>query len=294
MRITNQMVSDRALAGMTSLYDLVQHAQDQITSGRRISQPSDDPAGTRRAIRLQETLDQTTQYSRNIDTADGRLTAADSALSGAADVMQRARELAVQGANGSLSASDRNAMASEVEQLARSMVGQAATKFGSDYVFSGFQTGTPPYAEAPAGTATVSAYAGDAGQTVVRIGPGVTIPTNVAGDATFKPALDALAQLHADLTGGDAVQASTIASIDTGQAALTDAWTEIGARQNRLDQTKTSLGDLQLTSTKLLSDLKDVDLAEAITELTSRQTAYEAAAKANGRVLSTSLLDYLK
>jgi flagellar hook-associated protein 3 FlgL len=272
----------------------VAHAQDQVVSGKRIVTPSDDPASTRSAIRLRDAMAQTTQYLRNIDVASDRMAAAEAAFSVANDAMLRAKELAVQGATASLSASDRASLAQEVEQLARSLVQQAATKSGSDYVFSGFRTDLPPYTEAPAGSAVVSLYAGDSGQMLARIGPGVTVATNVTADIAFKPALDALAQLHADLLAGTPVQQTTLTQVDTGREAVMSAWSDLGSRQNRMERTQQSLGDLQTTSTKMLSDLEDVDMAQAITDLTTRQTAYEAAIKTNARILTTTLLDYLR
>jgi flagellar hook-associated protein 3 FlgL len=294
MRITNRMLADRALAGLTAQMNAVAHAQDQTVSGKRIVTPSDDPASTRSAIRLRDAMAQTTQYLRNIDVASDKMSAAEAAFSVANDAMLRAKELAVQGATGSLSATDRASLAQEVEQLARSVVQQAAAKSGSDYVFSGFRTDQAPYAEAPAGSAVVSSYAGDGGQMLARVGPGVTVATNVTADVAFKPALDALAQLHADLLAGTPVQQTTLTQVDTGRDAVMSAWSDLGSRQNRMERTQQSLGDLQTTSTKMLSDLEDVDMAQAITDLTTRQTAYEAAIKTNAKILTTTLLDYLR
>ncbi len=294
MRITNNMMSTRSLADLVAQMEAVAHAQQQVDSGRRIVQPSDDPAGTRTAIRLRDALGQTNQYLRNIDTADTRMSAAEASLSGASDVLQRARELAVQGANGTLSAANRSAMALEVEQLARALVHQANAKSGDDYVFSGFRTDVAPFIEAPPGSAVASLYQGDAGLMQARIGPGETVATNLLGDAAFKPALDALAALHADLIGGGLVAGATISAVDAGSRAIIDAWADLGARQNRLSRTQQSLGDVLLATQKLLSNTEDVDFAAAVTELTSRQTAYEAALKTSGRILQTSLLDTLR
>ena len=144
MRITNRMITDQALAALTAQADAIAHAQDQVTTGRRIVKPSDDPAATRSAIRLRDALAQTTQYLRNIDVADARMSAAESAFSVSSETMSRASELAVQGANGTLTAADRGTMAKEVEQLSRTLVAQAATKNGGAYVFSGFQTDVAP------------------------------------------------------------------------------------------------------------------------------------------------------
>jgi flagellar hook-associated protein 3 FlgL len=294
MRVTNRMISDRALASLSRQGEAVSHAQEQVTTGKRIVKPSDDPAGARRAVRLRDSLAQTKQYLRNIDTASAQMKAADAAFDVASDAVLRAKELAVQASNGSLTASDRAAITKEVEQLARTLVGQAATKSGTDYVFSGFRTDRAPFAEAPAGSATVSAYAGDSGSIKARIGPGVSVGINVTADVAFKPALDALAVLHADLLAGKAPSTATSSALDTGFTALSNARTDLGARENRIEQAQTGLGDLEIAATSLLSNLEDTDFAEAITELNSRQTAYEAAVKSTSKILTTSLLDYLR
>jgi flagellar hook-associated protein 3 FlgL len=219
---------------------------------------------------------------------------ADTALAGASGILQRARELALQGANGSMGADERGMLAREVEQLARTLVGYAGTTSGDRRVFSGFRTDVAPYAEAPTGSAAVSAYAGDPGAVMARIGPATAVQVNLTADEAFGPALAALAALHADLTAGAPVQGATVAALGDGLDAILGAWATLGARMNRLESTREALEGIELTTATLLASVEDADLADAIMDLTTRQRAYEAAIKANGQLFQASLFDVLR
>src|SRR6266567_3376232 len=114
MRITTGMMAASALRNIEVNQNRVDSLQNQITSGSRITKPSDDPIGAARALSLQESLDQSTQYGRNIDQATSWLNSTDSALGSVTDALHRARELAVQAANGTLGPSDRSAIQAEI------------------------------------------------------------------------------------------------------------------------------------------------------------------------------------
>ena len=294
MRITDRMLHDRALGSLNTNVAALARIQEQVASTKRLVRPSDDPADVRSAVKARDGLGEMEQFLRNITTAQRSVDASDTALASAGEAIQRARELAVQGANGTLSASDRQTMALEVEQLARQLVTHAGAKAGDQYLFSGFQTGSAPYVEAPPGSAAVSAYGGDAGVVVARIAPGTTMTLNVTADTVFQPALDALAQMHAELVAGTPVSGGTIALLDTGQSALLAGRAQIGARANRLSEAQTTLEDNVLSARRLLSDLEDVDLAAAITELSQRMAVYQAALEVNAKIIQPSLLDHLR
>lgn len=294
MRITNRMLHDRALGNLGRNVEALARVQDQVATAKRLLRPSDSPTEVRAAVKTGDAKAEIEQYLRNITAATRAMSAADSALGAAGDVVQRARELAIQGANGTLSAEDRGRIALEVEQLTAQLVSDAAARVGDQYLFGGYQTDGPPYAPPPAGSAVVGAYQGDSGVLMARIGPGIRIAMNVTADVAFGPAFAALAQLHAELTGGSPVTGATIALLDAGQAALLDGRSTVGARQNRLDATAGTLDDGLLAAQRLLSELVDVDLTAAITELSQRQTVYQAALEVNARILQTSLIDRLR
>ncbi len=292
MRVTQSMLYHSTISSLQANIEKLQKISQQVSSTKRLNKPSDDPADVRSAVKVRDGLSELQQYLRNIDTASRWVNAADTALGNAGDLIQRANELSVQGANGSLSASDRAAAADEVQQLAEALLQDASAKAGDQYLFSGFRVDRPPYSGMTG--AVVGPYNGDSGVLIARLGPDSTLQVNQTADKVFQPAFDALAQLHADLTSGSPVQQSTIGQVQAALQTLLDARADAGARSNRLDQTKNAQDQLVNDSTTLLSQLEDVDMADAITQLSQRQTTYQAALQVNAKVMQTSLIDYLR
>ncbi len=285
MRVTQRMLHEGSLRRLAANLASLQKVQEQVSTGRQLNRPSDDPAHVREAVKLRDGLAELEQYLRNTDAAERDLSAADGALRTANDMLHRARELAIQGANDTLSGADRQRMAQEVTAIGQALVQAAGANVGDRYIFSGFRTDIAPYASAS------GPYLGDGGAIVARIAPGQTIQTNVTADLAFGPALAAITALAAELAAGTRVSAATISALDAGQDALLTAQAGIGARSNRLAATKAVLEDGQLAATQLLSQLEDVDLTKAISELTQRQLTYEAALKVTGQLLGRSLID---
>ncbi|MBA3876311.1 MAG: flagellar hook-associated protein 3 [Anaerolinea sp.] len=294
MRITNRMLHDRALANLGRNLEALARVQEQVSTTKRLLRPSDSPIDVRLAVKASDAKAEIAQYQRNVAAATRATSAADTALGSAGDLVQRARELAIQAANGTLSAQDRQSIALEVEELTRQLVGTAAARIGDGYLFSGYMTDTAPYAPPPPGSAAVGPYLGDSGTILIRVGPTAQIGVNVTADAVFGPAFAALGQLHAELIGGGPVSGATIALLDGGQNALLTGRSVLGARQNRLEAEAGTLEELTLASQRLLSELVDVDLTEAITELAQREAVYQAALEVNARILQPSLIDRLR
>ena len=288
MRVTDSMLRSSALRSLGANASSLAGIQEQVATTKRLNRPSDDPAQVRQAVKLHDGIAELEQFTRNIDAGNRRLSTADSAMAGAGYVIQRARELAIQGANGSLSATDRTTMALEVAQLADQLVQEASTKVGDSYVFSGFKTDVPPYAS------PMGAYQGDGGAVMARISPATTVHVNVTADAVFGPALTALVQMQAELAAGTPVSAATINLIDAGHAALLAGRATVGAMENRLDGTADYLGQGIIAAKTLLSQLEDVDMTEAISQLSERQVTYQASLKVNAGLLQTSLIDLLR
>jgi len=292
MRVTQGMIFDSTNASIASTLAAVQKATEQVSSQKQLNRPSDNPADVRSAVQLHDTLSELNQFLRNIDTASSKVDAQDTALGSAGDLLQRANELAIEGANGTLDASNRQAIGQEVSQLIEAMAQDAGAKVNDEYVFSGFRVDRPPYTVTAPGT--VSAYQGDHGVSVARVGPASTLQINVAGDSVFQPAIDALTQLRNDLQAGNPVAPATITGIQSAMDNMLATRAQIGARANRLDQAKTTQQALITSNTALLSSLEDVDMSSAITELTKRQTTYQATLAVTAKVIQTSLIDYLR
>jgi len=292
MRVTESMIYDNAKTTLANNLAAIQTIQNQVSSGKQLNQPSDNPADVQTAVGLGDTLAQINQYIRNINTASSKASAMDTALSSAGNILQRANELAIEGANATLDASDRQAILAEVQQLSESLATTANTKVGDEYVFSGFRVDTPAFQVT--GPGQVGPYQGDDGVSVARIGPGSTMQIGMSGDTVFGPAMKALADLQADLSGGQGVQQSTLSEISTGLDTVVQSQATVGARENRLSEANTSQEAMSTSNQALLSQLEDTNMPAAITELTSRQLTYQATLAVTAKVMQTSLIDYLK
>lgn len=288
MRVTHEMLHANALRALAANLAGLDRAAERVATTRRLNRPSDDPADVRRAVKLADALAEIEQYLRNVEAGDRLLGLADTALGRTGEIVGRARELAVAGANGALSADDRAAMAKEVRQLADQVVGLAGTRAGDAYLFSGLRTDVAPYASAG------GSYQGDGGSILAWIAPGTSLPVNVVGSTVFGPVLTALDALATELETGAPVSATTLAGLDAALSAVVDARAVVGARQNRLELSRTALEDARLATERLRSMVEDADMAEAIGELSRREQTYQAALGVTARILSTSLVDYLR
>jgi len=293
MRITLGMMADSSLRNIQANQSRLETLQQQLTSGTQITKPSDDPIGAAQALSLQESLDQATQYGRNIDQATSWLNTSDSALGSVTDVLHRARELAVQGATGTLTPSDRSAIQSELSQIQQHVLDLSRSKYGAYYLFSGTRTDQPGYTQYNPST-TPGAYQGNSGLVQREISAGVTTNVNVDPISTFDPVFQALNQLQTGLTSGSAASVTaSLTSFDSALDAVNTSRGQLGARVNRLDALKQRQDGVSVNLAGLLSNVKDVDMAKAITNFSMAQNVYNASLKASAQMMQTSLLDYL-
>jgi flagellar hook-associated protein 3 FlgL len=295
MRVTPGMMMSSMLHNIEQNQVRTEQLQNQITSGSRITKPSDDPIGAARALNLQESLDQSDQYVRNIDQATSWLNTTDSVLDAVTQALQRARELGVEGASETLSPSDRNAIASEIGQLQQHVLDLASSKYGPYFIFAGTDSDAPGYVTAASTNTTPGAYQGNDAQVMRPVAQGTSMSVNTDARATFDPVFEALETLKTGLTTNNtpAVQTSLM-QFDAALDAVSMSRAQIGAKVNRLDFLKTRQLDIGVNLTSLLSEVKDVDMAEAITSFSMAQNVYTASLKAGAQAMQPSLLDYLR
>lgn len=287
MRITNPMLTAQTLRDLQANYAAMARAQEQVSSGRRLNRPSDNPPDAQQAIKYNQALASVGQYLRNVQMAQNVTATQETALASAGDTIGRLKELSLQAKNDTLTASDRQSILAEVDQLSNQLVSLANTRNGDDYVFSGQRTGTPAY------TSPTSVYGGDTNAITARITQGQSLQVNVTADVAFGPALAAAAALSADLAAGVGPQPSTIQALDDALSATLTARTKIGAIDNRLTGAMAFLTDQSQTITAMLSSLEDADMPTVISEAATRQTAYQAAISVNAKILQKSLIDEL-
>lgn len=183
MRVSTSMMQRMAVEAMTDRQGDLSNTQLQLASGKRLNNPSDDPAGATQMLLLNQKLALNKQYQSNTNSALTRLEAEEQVLDAAGDSLQRIRELAVRGINGTLGPDNRQAIAEEVKQRLDELVDLANSKDGSgDYIFGGFQVKDPPVHDSGTGIYT---YMGDQGQRMIQISPTRQIAVNDSGAEIF-------------------------------------------------------------------------------------------------------------
>jgi flagellar hook-associated protein 3 FlgL len=183
MRVSTSFFTQSGLASMLDQQNRLANIQLQISSGRRILKPSDDPTGSAQILRLEQALSVTNQYQRNADNALNRLTLEESTLDSVQDSLIRIKELAVQGGNPTVGNTDRLAIAQEVRERLNEIVSLANTRDANqEYLFAGYKVTTEPFTQAANGTFI---YSGDQGQRALQISSGRQIMDSDSGNDTF-------------------------------------------------------------------------------------------------------------
>jgi flagellar hook-associated protein 3 FlgL len=302
VRITDSMMSRTILRDLGAADRRLGETQRKLSSGKQLTRPSDDPFAVGRALRLRSELEATRQYRRNAEDGSGWTTATEAALSRISDVVQRARELLVDGGNDSNGPVAREAIATEIDALTESLKQEANATYGGRYVFAGTATETRPYAIGGA-----DAFAGNNASVVRTIGAGVSVPVNVDGQGLLGDGqaagddrlLDLMRDIADNLRGGtpadaEALRGTDLARLDANLDELTRVRAVVGATANRLQSAGTRLDELEESSLDLLSKVEDVDMAEALVKYATQKSAYESALHAGANIVQTSLLDFLR
>lgn len=183
IRISSSQIFSGGINRLQDLNSNLVNTQQQISTGKRVNKPSDDPVAAARILKLDQDLRRVETYERNASLADNRLKQEESALAGSVDILQRIRELTVQAGNGTLSPNDRQSIAAELKERLGQLANVANTRDASgEYIFSGFQGGTQAFAQDITGAWV---YQGDEGQRVLEIDDGVTVPISDPGKGIF-------------------------------------------------------------------------------------------------------------
>lgn len=183
IRISSQQIFSGGVNRLQDLNVNLNQTQEQISTGKRVNRPSDDPVAAARILKLDQEVGRIETYQRNVGLAENRLQQEESSLSSMIDIIQRVRELTVQAGNGSLSAQDRQSISAELKQRLEELASQANTQDSSgSYIFSGFQGDSPAFAKSVDGKWV---YQGDEGQRNLEIDEGVNVAISDHGKELF-------------------------------------------------------------------------------------------------------------
>ena len=312
MRISTSWAQQTSVNSILDQQSRLNQTQLQLSTGKKILTPSDDPAAATRIIDLNQGIKQTEQYQSNINAARQRLTLEDGVLQNATDVLQRVNELGLQGLNATNSPSDRIAIAVEIEELNQQLVGLANTRNANgEYLFSGFKSATQPFSKDTTVPNTGAyIYAGDAKQRLIQIdsdrqiadgdyGSNVfgtptpaTIPATVLVPGSIANVFEALDKFATDLRANTPNSAS-LDDISKSFDKILTVQSSVGTRLNALDNQEGHNTDFVLNLKTVLSETEDLDYAEAISRFNQQTLSLQAAQQAFAQVKKLSLFNYL-
>jgi flagellar hook-associated protein 3 FlgL len=271
-------------------------ALQQVSTGKRVNAPSDDPSAA--ADMVQNTIEtgNVDQYTQNITSVLSTVQSADSVLSNVVTSLTKAVSLGTEGANGTNTAQNRQELATQVQGIFSSVLAAANTSVGGTYLFAGTGTSTPYTADSNASAGFT--YNGDNGSNSVAVGDNENVQYNLPGSQVFSNSTNSvLGSLSSLVT---ALQSGTSADIATATASVTSAIGYLGQQQafygnaeNQLTTQQTVLQQDTVTLSTQANSLVGVNEAVAATNLSHAETDYNAALAAAAKVLPTSLLSYL-
>jgi flagellar hook-associated protein 3 FlgL len=292
-RVTQNLLVSRSLASLQGSLSRLGKTQEQISTGRVVNRPSDDPTAASAAMTFRTAIAKQESYARNAADGQAWLGTVDSTLSGMSAGVRRARELGLQGAStGSSSAASRAALAAEVDQLRDSLVAQGNTTYLGRPVFGSVTPGSAAFD-------ATGAYVGTPGAVVRTVGEGVKVRVDVTGTDVVGPngssLFDDLDALSAGLVAGDAT--AIRASLGRLEGRLTTLGTvqaTVGASYNRVENAAQAAIDTGNNLRTRLSEAEETDLPKAIVQVKMQEVAYQAALAATARVMQPSLVDFLR
>ncbi len=305
MRVATAGAFDRSIDGIIDQRAQLVRVQEQLSSGTRITRLSDDPMAAADAERARSGISRLDVEKRMIDYAQQMLGLAEGALSSGTDLLQTTRESLLQASSSTLNASDRAAIAQQLQAQHDELLSLANRSDGAGgFVFGGQGTTGVPFQQGSSVT-----YAAQTGAQMLPTDP--AIPTRLDGNDTFmnlpapggvgaqsifKTLTDAIAVLKDPTASGQAVTTAMRAGVDGVDAALDRLSlkrAQVGEYGRTIDDRRTLIESGQLDMTTWMSSQRDVDYAKAISDLSTMQTALNASMQAYSKISKTSLLDYL-
>ncbi|KRE44478.1 flagellar hook-associated protein FlgL [Paenibacillus sp. Soil522] len=316
-RVTQSMMNTQMLRNITNNLGRMNNMQNQLSTGMRINKPSDDPVGITFALRYRSELDSNDQYIDNVSSAISMLEYTDTTIGQAGDVMQRAKELLVQGSNGTLEQTNLDAIKTEISQLYNQMVGIGNTQFNGKYIFNGENTVEQPYptmtleesADPLATPPMLKAYhvTSDTGTVKYELSSGMSMAINITGNEVFGEPISSegdtgsdnifqlLRRAYDTLSTGDKEGVSDlIGQVDTRMNTMLTKRAEVGAKMNRVELIQNRLNDIDINLQTVKSKTEDADMAKVITNMKNEENVYQASLSVGAQIIRPSLVDFLR
>ena len=306
MKVSTSMFFDRASSQLGNVQGSLAKTQEQLSTGKQITKPSDAPDKASLVTRLESEIARQKSYQGNIKSIEIRLKAEETALNSTSDVMFRMKELAVQAANDTLGAADKKTISLEMTELRNQILSLANSQDSNgNYLFAGSRVSQMPFSPDAKG---VLVYKGDQARMVVGVGDNRRMNQNIPGSDAFTNVVrddgkggrigigffQSLGDLIDAVKGSNRVAIQRgISEIDSLQQGLSDATAQVGTDLNVVDSQNNVLDEITLRLKTTMSDIQDLDYTEAITKMNKDQLALEAAQSSFAKISKLSLFNYI-
>lgn len=310
LRVTGQVQTSNAIANIRARGGALAKFQEQVASGLRVKVASDDPVAFPALLRVKDTSARLASFSAATTDASAVLNDSDTALGDVNELLVRARQIAIEGADAGTATGEGalEALASEVDGLLDRALRTANSKPDGKPLYAGTATDVTPFrvsATDANGRPTAIAYDGSAQSARALTGPGQTVDTRAAGDSVFQqPGADvfqALMGLRDALrndTIGNTIRSqqlnTQLKDIDTARTALNATRGAQAASQANLEATQNLISDQKLSADVRTSDLEGTDYAEAVVRMQEMETSLQAIYATTAKIVEPGLLDFIR
>jgi flagellar hook-associated protein 3 FlgL len=297
------MLANNMLRNLSNSYERLGKYQEQLTTGKKITRPSDDPVVAMKGIAYREDLARVQQYQRNIGEVHNWIDSADDALDKVGLALQRVQELVVQASSDTATPEDRKKIADEIDQIQKHIVDVANTKVGGKYIFNGADTKNPLFTGYPDNTGLGLSANANTSDVEIEVFDGIKLDVNINGKELFTGTtgqdgiVGLLQKIKIDLRDGTKTGDDIddyLGEIEAQQDALLSARSELGAKQNRVEMMENRLSTQEVIATKVMSNNEDIDYEKTITELISQESVHRAALSVGARIIQPTLVDFLR
>lgn len=330
MRITNKMMANNYLRDMGTNLNNMQNLNNQLSSGKEIRRPSDNPYKVARSMQLNTDINTNKQYNENIKDTTNWLDTTDESLGQLTNVVQRVRELLVSSGNAAYGSSERSAIADEINERISEFSQILNSNFDGKYIFGGTKTTSKPLEvtkNAVTGANELSLIDKEGNKLDIastdvnvvnqldmlgaklktEVSQGVAIEYNVNvldvlkftdNEGTETDAMSLLKDVTKNLVSSDKTNNlkltnENLKSIDSMITNLLKIRAEVGAKQNRMESAQTKNEDENYNMTDILSQTEDIDFTSKTIEFSMANTVYQASLQVSGQILPKTLMDYL-
>ncbi|MBS4190255.1 flagellar hook-associated protein FlgL [Bacillus sp. FJAT-49705] len=296
MRVTQSMLTNNMLRNLSSSYQKLGKYQEQLGSQKKISRPSDDPVVVFKGISYRTSVNDVSQYKKNMSEVNVWLENTEDALEKAGASIHRLSELINQANTGTVTDSDRQKIEDEIEEIKKQLVSIANTKISGKYIFNGSDIYNAPVSF-DASNKIQTNYNRD--PINIEVSAGIKLQVNYLGEDVFGSGTGGLFKDLEDLqdalkNGNDPDLGNFIDGFQQHLDTVNSARSSIGATMNRVEMIQDRLDSQEIISTKTMSENEDIDVEKVILDLITQESVHRMALSVGSRIIQPTLVDFLR